>query len=183
MNEVKFKRSNKMENLKKFIRNIPDFPVAGILFRDITTLLKNAAAFKKSVDALAAHYKNKKIDMIACVESRGFIFGAALAYKLGTGMVIIRKKGKLPSKKISQKYKLEYGFDTIEVHEDAIMPDKNYIILDDLLATGGTSLAAYKLLRKKKAKIKGFAFLIELTDLAARKILPKEIEVFSVLKY
>ncbi len=172
-----------MADLKKFIRNIPDFPIKGILFKDITTLIKNGAAFREAIDKLAAHYRGMKIDRIACVEARGFIIGAALAYKLGAGVAIIRKKGKLPAKKISVKYKLEYGFDSVEIHEDAVTKGLNYLILDDLLATGGTALASYKLLMKRNAKIKGFAFLIELTDLNGRKNLPAGVEIFSLLKY
>ena len=172
-----------MINLKKFIRGVPDFPIKGIYFYDITTLLKKPKAFCAAVDGMAAHYRGMKIDYIACIESRGFIFGAALAYKLKTGMVIIRKKGKLPSKKLAVRYKLEYGFDSIEVHEDAVVKNKRYLILDDLLATGGTSLAAYKLLKKKNAKIVSFGFLVELTELNGRKKLPKGPELFTMLKY
>ncbi|MBA3066556.1 adenine phosphoribosyltransferase [bacterium] len=170
-------------DLKKFIRGVKDFPIKGIYFYDITTLLKNSQAFHSAVDAMAAHYRGRKIDYIACIESRGFIFGAALAYKLKTGMVVIRKKGKLPAKKLSVRYKLEYGFDSIEVHEDAVIKNKNYLILDDLLATGGTSLAAYQLLKKKNAKVMGFAFLIELVELNGRKKLPAGPELFTMLKY
>jgi len=172
-----------MINLKKHIRGVKDFPIKGIYFYDITTLLKNPAAFRAAVDAMAAYYRGRKIDYIACIESRGFIFGAALAYKLKKGMVVIRKKGKLPAKKLSVRYKLEYGFDSIEVHEDAVVKNKRYIILDDLLATGGTSLAAYKLLMKKKAVVDSFVFLIELTDLNGRKKLPPGPELFTMLKY
>ncbi|MCD6413441.1 MAG: adenine phosphoribosyltransferase [Elusimicrobia bacterium] len=172
-----------MTNLKKLIRNVKDFPVKGILFRDITTLIKNGKAFREAIDAMAKHYRNEKIDRIACVEARGFIVGSALAYKLGAGVVLIRKKGKLPSKTVSVRYKLEYGYDSIEAHTDSISPGYNYLILDDLLATGGTSLAAWKLLEKKKAKIAGFAFLVELTDLNGRKKLPKNIDIFSLIKY
>jgi len=172
-----------MADLKKIIRNVPDFPIKGILFKDITTLLKNGKAFREAINKLGEHYRKMKIDRIACVEARGFIIGSALAYKLGAGLAIIRKKGKLPAKKISVKYKLEYGFDSVEIHEDAVTKGLNYLILDDLLATGGTALASYKLLMKKKVKIKGFAFLIELTGLPGRKKLPKGIEIFSLLKY
>ncbi|MDO9513257.1 MAG: adenine phosphoribosyltransferase [Elusimicrobiota bacterium] len=170
-------------DLKKFIRGVKDFPIKGIYFYDITTLLKNPTAFCAAVDAMAAHYRGRKIDYIACIESRGFIFGAALAYKLKTGMVVIRKKGKLPAKKLSVRYKLEYGFDSIEVHEDAVIKNKNYLILDDLLATGGTSLAAYKLIKKKNAKVMGFGFLKELLELNGRKKLPAGPELFTMLKY
>ncbi len=170
-------------NLKKLIRNVKDFPVKGILFRDITTLIKNGKAFREAIDALARHYKNSKIDKIACVEARGFIVGAALAYKLGAGLVLIRKKGKLPAKTVSVRYKLEYGYDSIEAHTDSISSKHNYLIMDDLLATGGTAAAAAKLLKKKKAKIAGFAFLVELTDLNGREKLPKDADVFSLIKY
>jgi len=172
-----------MVNFKNLIRDVPDFPIKGIIFKDITTLIKDGKAFKKVIDKMAAHYRNKKIDRIVCVEARGFIIGSALAYKLGAGIVPVRKKGKLPAKKLTYKYKLEYGFDTIEIHEDAIEKGLNYLILDDLLATGGTSKATYQLLKKKKAKVVGFAFMVELTFLKGRKKLPRGVDVFSLIKY
>lgn len=157
------------EELKAKIRNIPDFPKKGILFRDITTLLKDAGAFEKAVLALARPYKDKKIDLITAVEARGFILGAALAYELGVGIVPIRKKGKLPAETMSVTYKLEYGEDTLEIHKDAIKAGDRVLIVDDLLATGGTTLATIELVKKLKGEIVGISFLIELSDLKGRE--------------
>lgn len=169
-------------NLKEYIRNIPDFPKAGILFRDITTLLKNKKAFKITVDTLANKYKTKKIDVVVAVEARGFILGGAIAYKLGTGFVPVRKKGKLPWKTNSATYELEYGTDTLEIHHDAIKPKDKVLIVDDLLATGGTVRAVVDLVKQLKGKIVGIAFLIELVDLRGRDKL-KDYPIFSLIKY
>jgi len=171
-----------MEELKKYIRNIPDFPKKGILFRDITTLLNNKIAFKKAIDVLAGEFKDKKIDCIVAIESRGFIFGGALSYKLGTAFVPVRKKGKLPYKTISATYDLEYGTDTLEIHEDAFKPGANILILDDLLATGGTAKAVASLVEELKGKIIGICFLIELAALKGREKL-KGYPVTSIIKY
>ncbi len=170
------------EQLKKHIRSIPDFPKEGILFKDISTLLKNKAAFKKAVDSMAKVVKGKKIDYVLSIESRGFIFGAALAYKLGAGFVPVRKKGKLPAETISVNYSLEYGTDTLEMHKDAIKPNSKILIVDDLLATGGTMSAVVQLAEKVQAKIFGIIFLIELCDLKGREKL-KGYPVYSILKY
>lgn len=170
------------DSLKKYIRNIPDFPKQGILFRDITTLLKNKAAFKKAIDSLARAVKVKKIDYVVAVESRGFIFGAALAYKLGAGFVPVRKKGKLPAETLSVTYDLEYGTDTLEIHKDAVSPDSKILVVDDLLATGGTVAAVCQLTQKIKAKVAGIIFLIELCGLKGRDKL-KNYPVFSLIKY
>jgi len=169
-------------NLKNCIRNIPDFPKPGILFRDITTLLKDKKAFKLAVDVLAKKYKGKKIDAVVAVEARGFILGGALAHKLGAGFVPVRKKGKLPWKTNSVTYDLEYGTDTLEMHHDAIKPGEKVLIVDDLLATGGTVKAATDLVNQLQGKIIGIAFLIELTDLHGKDKL-KEFPVFSLIKY
>jgi len=169
-------------DLKKHIRSIPDFPKPGILFRDITTLLKDKKAFKCAVDALVDKYKNKKIDLVVAVEARGFILGGAIAHKLGAGFVPVRKKGKLPYKTTSATYDLEYGTDTLEIHHDAIKPQDNVLIVDDLLATGGTVKAVTDLVRQLEGKIVGIAFLIELTDLKGNEKL-KEYPVFSLIKY
>ncbi len=169
-------------DLSKFIRDIPDFPKKGILFRDITTLLNNREAFKKSIDALAAKLKNKRIDYIVAAEARGFIFGGALAYKLKCGFVPVRKPGKLPYKTYRYTYSLEYGKDSLEIHRDAFEKGARVLILDDLLATGGTTIALINLVKKLKAKIVGVAFLIELTALKGRRRL-KKYPVFSVIKY
>ncbi len=170
------------KGLEKYIRAIPDFPKEGILFRDITTLLNNKAAFKKSIDKLADLVKGKKIDYVVAVESRGFIFGAALAYKLGAGFIPVRKKGKLPAETISATYQLEYGTDTLEMHKDAIKPNSKIIIVDDLLATGGTVSAVCRLSGQMKARIACVIFLIELCDLKGREKL-KGYPVYSLIQY
>ena len=169
-------------NLKAHIRNIPDFPKPGILFRDITTLLKDKLAFKIAVDALSNKYKNKKIDAVVAVEARGFILGGAVAFKLGAGFVPVRKTGKLPWKTNSVTYCLEYGTDTLQMHHDAIKPGEKVLIVDDLLATGGTVKAVTDLVKQLQGKIIGIAFLIELTDLKGKDKL-KDYQVFSLIKY
>lgn len=168
--------------LKNYIRNIPDFPKAGILFRDITTLLKDKKAFKLAIDALANKYKNKKIDVVVAVEARGFILGGVIAHKLGAGFVPVRKKGKLPARTNSVTYDLEYGTDTLEMHRDAIKPGDKVLIVDDLLATGGTVKAVSDLVKQLQGKIIGIAFLIELTDLKGKEKL-KGYPVYSLIKY
>lgn len=172
----------KKSQLKEHIRDIPDFPKEGIIFKDITTLLKDKEAFKKSVDLLAKKFRKEQIDVVVGVEARGFIFGAALAYKLGVGFVPVRKKGKLPYKTKSVTYQLEYGTDSLEIHEDAISPKARVLIVDDLLATGGTIQAATELVRAQKGVIAGVAFLVELKFLQGKKKL-KDLQVYSVLKY
>jgi len=169
-------------DLKTCIRNIPDFPKPGILFRDITTLLKDKKAFKQAVDSLANEYKNKKIDKIVAVEARGFILGGVIAHKLGAGFVPVRKKGKLPAKTNSVTYDLEYGTDTLEMHHDAIKPNDRVLIVDDLLATGGTVKAVTDLVKQLQGKIIGIAFLIELTDLKGIGKL-KDYPVYSLIKF
>ena len=164
------------------VRDIVDFPKKGIIFRDITTAVKDPKAMKFMIDFLAEQYADKKIDYIAGIESRGFIFGAALAYKLGAGFIVIRKPGKLPADVISQEYSLEYGTDKIEMHADAVEEGKNVLVIDDLLATGGTVDAACKLLKKVGANIVGAAFIIELSDLKGREKL-KDIDVVSMIQY
>ena len=169
-------------DLKAQIRNIPDFPKPGILFRDITTLLKDKRAFKLAVDTLAKKYKNKKIDLVVAVEARGFILGGAIAHKLGAGFVPVRKKGKLPAKANAVTYDLEYGSDTLEIHHDAISRENRVLIVDDLLATGGTVKAVTDLVKQLEGKIVGIAFLIELLDLKGRDKL-KDYPLFSLIKY
>lgn len=164
------------------VRDIVDFPKKGIVFRDITTAVKDAKALKFMIDFLTEQYADKKIDYVAGVESRGFIFGSALAYNLGAGFVMIRKPGKLPADVISQEYSLEYGTDKIEMHADAVEEGKNVLVIDDLLATGGTVDAACKLLKKVGANIVGAAFIIELSDLGGREKL-KDIDVVSMIQY
>jgi len=170
-----------MHDLKKYIRDIPGFPKQGIIFKDITTLLKDGKKFKEAVDLLAAKVKNKKIDVVLSVEARGFIFGAALAYKLGVGIVPIRKKGKLPYKTLSVTYDLEYGKDTLEIHQDAFRKGTKILIVDDLLATGGTTQAVASLVEKMGGKIVGIAFVIELLPLKGREKI-KNYHVVSLIK-
>ena len=160
---------NIINNLKKSIRNIPDFPKKGILFKDITTLLKDPQKFKDAVDLISEKYKNEKITKVAAIEARGFIFGGAIAVKLGAGFVPIRKKGKLPAEVYEITYDLEYGTDTLQMHRDALEAQDNVLIVDDLLATGGTALATSQLIERTGAKIKGIEFLIELVDLKGKE--------------
>ncbi len=169
-------------DIESKIRTVPGFPKQGILFRDITTLLKDSAAFEYVVEKFYEHYKDKHIDKVVSVESRGFIFGSTLAYKLGAGFVPIRKPGKLPAAVIRQEYQLEYGVDSMEIHKDAISPGEKVLIHDDLLATGGTVAAACKLIDRLQGRIEGICFLIELTPLNGRKVIP-DIDVFSLIKY
>lgn len=169
-------------DLKSKIRVINDFPKKGISFKDITTLLKDAEAFKEAVDLMYEHIKDKKADYIIGPEARGFMFAAALSYKAGTGFIPVRKKGKLPSKAIVYNYEKEYGFDSVEIHEDAIKKGDRVVIVDDLLATGGTIEAVCMLLEKAGAKIVSIEFLIELTDLRGREHI-KNYDVNSLIKY
>jgi adenine phosphoribosyltransferase len=156
-------------DLKGFIRSVPDWPEKGILFRDITPLLANPKAFKTAIDALCADFKDAGIEYIAAVEARGFIFGAAVAKRLGAGFVPIRKKNKLPFETESVTYDLEYGTDTLEIHRDAVKSQAKVLMVDDLLATGGTMVAACKLIEKIGGQIAGIVFLIELAGLGGRK--------------
>jgi len=169
-------------NLKTRIRNIPDFPKPGILFRDITTLLKDKKALRQAVDTLAAKYKTRKIDLVVAVEARGFIIGGAIAHKLGAGFIPVRKKGKLPWKTKSATYSLEYGVDELHMHHDAINPGDRVLIVDDLLATGGTAKAVTDLVTGSGGKIIGIAFLIELCDLKGTDKL-KGYPVYSLIKF
>ena len=158
-----------MLDLKSLIRTIPDYPKPGILFRDITTLLGHAKGFGATIDQLAAPFRDQKIDAVAGIEARGFILGGAVADRLKCGFVPIRKKGKLPAKTIGQDYTLEYGVDVIEMHEDAIKPGERVVLIDDLIATGGTAEAAAKLIRKSGGELVGAAFVIDLPDLGGVK--------------
>ena len=169
-------------DLKTYIRDIPDFPKPGILFRDITPLLQNPKAFRAAIRVLADRYAEKKIDKVLCVESRGFLFGAPLAVKLGVGLVIVRKPGKLPWKTRSVRYALEYGTDVIEVHEDSILPGERILIVDDLLATGGTASAGVQLVGDHGARVVECAFVIELKALGGRARLAPT-KVFSAVQY
>jgi adenine phosphoribosyltransferase len=169
------------KTLKEAIRDIPDFPKKGIIFKDITTLLRDGDKFRMAVDQIAEGFKSKKIDAIVSVEARGFIFGSAIAYKLGVGMVPVRKKGKLPHRTHSVSYELEYGTDTLEIHQDAFKKGARVLIVDDLLATGGTTAAVIKLVEKAGGQVTGLAFLIELTALKGRDKL-KGYPVISLIK-
>ncbi|MCM8766485.1 MAG: adenine phosphoribosyltransferase [Candidatus Omnitrophica bacterium] len=170
-----------MKKLKNLIRTIPDFPKKGILFRDITPILQDGNAFKKVI-TIFKRETPKDIKKVVAIESRGFIFGASLAYLLGVGFVPIRKSGKLPWKKVKMDYDLEYGTDTIEIHEDAIEKGEKVVLIDDLLATGGTALASVKLIEKCGGIVEKILFLVELTDLNGREKL-KNYDVFSLIKF
>jgi len=169
-------------DLKSRIREIPDFPKKGILFRDITTLLKDETAFGKVIDKLTAYYEDDEIEKVVGIESRGFIFGAPLAYTLGAGFIPVRKPGKLPSDIYEAKYELEYGTDTLTIHQDAITPGQRVLVVDDLLATGGTMCATLDLLKQLGAVVVGVVFLIELTELKGRDKL-KGYNVISMISY
>ena len=171
-----------METLRARIRNVPDFPKAGILFYDITTLLRDPAGFKLTIDSLAAPCLEAGIDLVVGIESRGFILGAAVADRLGAGFSPIRKPGKLPSRTLKETFQLEYGTDALEIHDDAIQPGQRVLIVDDVLATGGTAEAAVSLVRRLGGELHAVAFLIELTALNGRAKLENE-RIYSLLKY
>ncbi|MFQ5695826.1 MAG: adenine phosphoribosyltransferase [Terriglobia bacterium] len=169
-------------NLKKLIREVPDFPKPGILFYDITTLLKDAQGFRALIDHLYDHYHGEPVDLVAGIEARGFIFGPALAYRLGAGFVPIRKPKKLPAQAVRETYQLEYGTDGLEVHADAIQKGQRVLICDDLLATGGTASATVRLVQKLGGEIVGCGFAVELTFLHGRDKLAGT-DVFALLQY
>ena len=175
-------RGGNCEHLKKLIREVPDFPKKGILFYDITTLLRDKVGFATLIDALSEHYLNSGIDLVLGIEARGFIFGPALAYRLNAGFVPIRKPGKLPAETVKWTYELEYGKDTLEIHKDAIRPGQRVIIVDDLLATGGTANACVQLAKSLGANIAGMGFVVELDFLQGRNKF-EGTEVFSLLHY
>lgn len=168
--------------LEDWIRDIPDFPQKGVLFKDITPLLQDGRAFRSALERLAAHYAGAGIQTVVGIESRGFIFGAALAYLLNCGFVPVRKFGKLPAPTVSVEYTLEYGTNVVEIHTDAIRPGENVLIVDDLLATGGTVSATMELIEKLGGHITGIAFLVELTFLKGREQLGGH-DVFALIKY
>jgi adenine phosphoribosyltransferase len=171
-----------MEVIRRSIREIPDFPKPGILFRDITPLLETPAAFQRVMDLLEKRYGDRPLDRIVAIESRGFLFGAALADRLGVGLAIIRKPGKLPFRTVRQEYDLEYGTDAVEMHVDAVSPDHQVIVIDDLLATGGTAAAATALVRAQGAKVVECAFVIELAGLHGREKLGG-VPIFALVTY
>jgi len=171
-----------MEELKNIIRDIPDFPKKGIIFKDITTLLSDAASYQRMIDLIAHRYIGKKIDKVVGVEARGFIIGAALAYKLGAGIVLVRKPGKLPFETFKKTYDLEYGTDTLEIHTDAITKGEQVLIADDLLATGGTMSAVVDMVDTMGGELVECCFMAELEFLNGKDRLPAE-KVFSLLKF
>ena len=172
-----------MEELKTLVRNIPDFPKPGIIFKDIAPVLGNGQAFTNLTNAFCERYRDQKIDVVAAIEARGFIFGGSLAYSLNTGLVPIRKPGKLPYKTYSKTYSLEYGEDSMEIHQDAIKPGQNVLVLDDVLATGGTAAAAVDIIQNSfQCNIIEVAFVIELDFLKGREKL-KDIPVHSLIHY
>jgi adenine phosphoribosyltransferase len=174
--------TEEIAEIRQSIRDIPDFPKPGVIFKDITPLLNNAPLFKRTIDLLADRYRSQRVDTVLGIESRGFIVGAALAYKLGAGFCIVRKPGKLPYKTHSASYDLEYGSDTLEIHRDAITPKSRVIIADDLIATGGTAAATATLVSQLGGEVLECAFVIELSFLKGRERL-KPYGVFSLLQY
>lgn len=172
------------ESIKSKIRTVPDWPRKGIMFRDVTTLFKDAKGIKEVINKLTDRYKDKKIDVIAGIESRGFIVGSALAYSLGVSFVLIRKKGKLPAEKISEEYDLEYGTDVMEIHKDSFKKGSNVLIVDDLLATGGTMLAATKLVERLGGKVVECCFVVDLPELGGKKKLESSgFNVFNLVEF
>ena len=171
-------------DFKEHIRTVPDFPKPGIMYRDITTLLSNAEALKQAVAALSEPFRKSEIDAVAGIDARGFIFGAAVAVELGTGFVPIRKKGKLPFKTYEQDYQLEYGTDTLQIHADAVGPGHRVLLIDDLIATGGTAAAAIKLLNRTRCDVFSAAFVIDLPDLGgAKSIVASGVPVLSLVEF
>jgi adenine phosphoribosyltransferase len=171
-----------MDDLKQLIREVPDYPKPGILFYDLTTLLKDKKGFRTLIDRLCKHYDGHKIDLVAGIEARGFIFAPALAYRLAAGFVPVRKPKKLPAKTAKVSYALEYGTDTLEMHEDAVQKGQRVLLCDDLLATGGTAAAAVQLIRSVGGTVDGAAFAVELNFLKGRNKLPG-LDVFSLMQY
>ena len=169
-------------DLKQYIRDIPDFPTPGILFRDITPLLQDPAAFKYVVDSFSERYARRSIDTIVAIEARGFLFGAPLAYRLGKPLVLARKEGKLPAESLRMEYSLEYGTNVVELHKDGIKPGEAVLIVDDLLATGGTLAAAAQLVEQAGGRVESLALVIELTELEGRKRLQGH-DIFCLVRY
>ena len=169
-------------DVTSLVRSIPDFPIPGILFRDITPLLRDKDGFKAAIDLFVERYSGRKIDYVVGIEARGYILGAPVAYAIGAGFVPVRKPGKLPGSKLTEEYALEYGTNSLEIHDDAIGHGSRVLIVDDLLATGGTAVATGKLLDRLGAQVEGFAFLIELSDLHGRDKLG-DADVTSFVKY
>ncbi len=171
-----------MDKLKDSIRSIPDFPIKNVTFRDITTLMQDAEAFTEACDRLYEHFKNQEIDKIVGIEARGFVFGAVLAFRLNVGFATVRKKGKLPYKTINEKYTLEYGTAEIEIHEDAIIKGEKVVIIDDLIATGGTVKAAIQLVERLGGEVVECGFIIELPFLKGRELLENR-KIFTMISF
>ncbi|MFB3092300.1 MAG: adenine phosphoribosyltransferase [Dehalococcoidia bacterium] len=169
-------------DLKRYIRDIPDFPKPGILFKDITPLLQSPEAFKEVIDRIAEHFDKRHVDAVLAIEARGFLVGAALAYRLGKSLVPVRKQGKLPFETYAATYSLEYGNDTVEMHKDGVVAGHRVAIVDDLLATGGTMAAACRLVEKSGGQVEGLALVIELTELDGRKLL-QGYDIFTLIEY
>ncbi|WP_300302968.1 adenine phosphoribosyltransferase [Ferrovibrio sp.] len=173
-----------MQGIKDKIRTIPDYPKPGIMFRDITTLLQDARGFRKTVDEMVQPFAGTRIDKVVGIEARGFILGGAIAHQLSIGFVPVRKRGKLPSRTLSQEYQLEYGTDAMEIHVDAIQPGEQVLLVDDLIATGGTAEAAVKLIRAHKGEVIGCSFIIDLPELGGRKRLEAlDVKVLSLCEF
>lgn len=173
-----------MQGIKEKIRAIPDYPKPGIMFRDITTLLQDARGFRKTVDEMVQPLAGTRIDKVVGIEARGFILGGAIAHQLSIGFVPVRKRGKLPWKTLSQEYQLEYGTDSMEIHIDAIQPNENILIVDDLIATGGTAEAAIKLIRAHEGNVVGCSFIVDLPELGGRKKLEAlGVQVLSLCEF
>lgn len=170
------------QSAKELIRDIPDFPKPGIVFKDITPLLANHEVYQSAIDSIAAYFQNKGVEQVVCLEARGFIVGAPLAYKMGAGITLVRKPDKLPFNTLKTTYQLEYGSDTLEIHADAIYPGCNVLVVDDVLATGGTASGAVKLISQLKGNIVGCAFLMELGFLQGRSKLAEQ-DIFSLITY
>jgi len=169
-------------DLASLIRDVPDFPVTGVLFKDLTTLMKDGAAFRQAIEALIEPYRGVEVDLVAAIESRGFIFAAPVAYSLGAGFIPIRKPGKLPAETIQAEYTLEYGSNVLEVHRDAIRPGQKVLLIDDLLATGGSARAAVQLIERLGGQVVGIAFLVNLTFLKGIENIA-DYDVYSVIDF
>lgn len=171
-----------MNDLARYIRDVPDFPIPGIVFKDITTLLKDAAAYRTAIDGLVSQVRAVQPELVVGIESRGFIFAAPVAYALGIGFVPVRKLGKLPARTISVEYELEYGVNSVEMHVDALEPGRRVVIMDDLLATGGTAAGTVQLVEQLGGQVVALAFLVELTFLRGRERLPGR-DIITLVKY
>jgi len=171
-----------VSDLRRTIREVPDFPKAGVNFYDVSTLFRNPDAFRSAVDRLLERYRGEKIDALAGIEARGFVLASAMAYQMGTGLILVRKPGRLPCETEGEEYALEYGTGRIEMHRDSIAPGQRVLVVDDLLATGGTAAAAGRIIERLSGRVEGYAFLVELVPLSGRKRLSSS-NVFSLIQY